>query len=175
MTPNSLTRRIISVDILTASYRICGDIEVSNTGVMGAMNDDTSRFIEVKQATLARVHMPDKLVKEASSIRLVKEHIHLICLKRRQDVGPQSLARGGFASPLKYRIEITNPTYEYIGEIEWVGRFDFSSVMVEGTREFVPMYNARIRAVMLPNVKIKSPAILFNRQMVSSLIASPKT
>ncbi|MBS1249834.1 MAG: hypothetical protein MAG431_01419 [Chloroflexi bacterium] len=54
MSQRSLTLRTISVDVLTASYRICGITEVSNTGIMGAINDTTSRFMELREATMAR-------------------------------------------------------------------------------------------------------------------------
>ncbi len=119
--------------------------------------------------------MPDKLVKEIPLLRLVKSRIHMVCLDRRRDIGPQALARGGFARIQKYHVEITDPIYEYQGVLEWAGRFDFSTVMVEGTREFVPLYDARIRAVMLPNVKIKPPALLFNRKLVDTLSISKQS
>ena len=83
MASHSLTRRQISIDVLTASYRICGLIDVTNTGITGAINDDTSSFVEIEQVTMARVHMPDKLVKEVASLRLVKDQIYMICLQRR--------------------------------------------------------------------------------------------
>ncbi|MEA2007760.1 MAG: hypothetical protein U9O54_01450 [Chloroflexota bacterium] len=127
--------------------------------------------MKIKNVTMARIHMPDKLVKEVDTLRLVKDQIHLICLQRRQDVGPQALARGGFDRVQNYDIEITTPAYEYEGMLEWAGRFDFSTVMVEGIRNFVPIYDARIRAVLFPNVKIKSPAVLFNRKQVATLLA----
>jgi len=139
------------------------------------MNDDTSGFLKIQHVTMARVHMPDKLVKEVDVLRLVKDQIHMICLQRRQDVGPQALARGGFERVQNYNIEVTTSTYEYEGVLEWAGRFDFSTVMAEGTRDFVPLYEARIRAVMLPNVKIKSPVVLFNRKQVATLLAAQQT
>ena len=163
---------MVSVDILTASYRICGAIEVTSTGLTGVLNDTTSGFMELREVTMARIHMPDKLVREIPSLLLVKDQIHMACLERRQDIGPQALARGGFAHIQNYQVEITNPVYEYQGVLEWAGRFDFSAVMAEGTRDFVPLYDARVRAVMLPNVKIKSPGLLFNRKQVDTLSIS---
>lgn len=175
MSQRSLTLRTISVDVLTASYRICGITEVSNTGIMGAINDTTSRFMELREATMARIHMPNKLVKEVPLLRLVKNQIHMMCLERRRDIGPQALARGGFSRIEKYHVEITDSIFEYQGVLEWPGRFDFSAVMAEGTRDFVPLYDVRIRAIMLPNVKIKSPGILFNRKRVDTLSISEKS
>ncbi|OQY26904.1 MAG: hypothetical protein B6I38_10750, partial [Anaerolineaceae bacterium 4572_5.1] len=168
MAKRSLTLRTISLTVLTASYRICGAIEVTNTGVTGLVNDPTSKFMELRDVTMARIHMPEKLVREEPLLRLVKNQMHMICLGRRQDIGPQALARGGFSRIEKYDVEITDSAYEYRGILEWAGRFDFSTVMAEGIRNFVPVYDARIRGVMLPNMKIKSPAILFNRNKIDT-------
>lgn len=113
--------------------------------------------------------MPDKLVNQVGILRLVKAQIHIIGLERRKDIGPQALARGGFERIQDYQISVTDSTYEYEGTLEWPGRFDFSAVMSEGTRNFIPLYDVRVRGVLLPNMKIKSPAMLFNRGKVDTL------
>jgi len=41
--------------------------------------------------------------------------------------------------------------------LEWTGRFDFATVMVEGIRDFIPQ------------LRIERPDILFNRRQVDLL------
>jgi hypothetical protein len=41
--------------------------------------------------------------------------------------------------------------------------------MVEGIRDFVPLYDATLTAIMIPQLRIESPAILFNRGQVDLL------
>jgi hypothetical protein len=41
--------------------------------------------------------------------------------------------------------------------------------MVEGVRDFVPIYNATLTAILIPQLRIESPAILFNRRQVDLL------
>jgi hypothetical protein len=41
--------------------------------------------------------------------------------------------------------------------------------MVEGAGNFVPLYNATLTAIMIPQLRIESPAILFNRRQVDLL------
>jgi hypothetical protein len=172
--PNT-THRLIAGDFLTPGYRVVGRIMVPNSGVTGLMNDSTNSFMEVLEAKLARLHMPTKLVGEYNMLDLVKPNIFAVCLTRREDVGPQGLARGGYKKLTSYSVRVTTPVYELDGTLEWAGRFDFATIMVEGIRDFVPLYDARLTAILIPQLRIESPAILFNRRHVDLLaLASEK-
>jgi hypothetical protein len=165
----SVTHRVVSADFFTPSYRIVGKAMVPNTGLMGLMNDSTSSFMEILDARLARAHMPSKLVDHYEVVRIVKSQIFAIALNRREDLGPQALARGGYVRLSEYPVRITTPVYELIGNIEWAGRFEFSTIMIEGTREFVPIYNATLTAILIPSLKVETQAALFNRRQVDLL------
>ena len=142
---------------------------VPRTGLMGLMNDVTTNFMEVLDAKLARLHMPTKLVGEYELIDLVKPNIFAVCLPRREDVGPQALARGGYQNLVKYPIRVITQVYELEGTLEWAGRFDFSTVMVQGTRDFVPLFDTTLTAILIPSLRIESPVVLFNRKQVDIL------
>ena len=165
----SSTQRLLSADFLTKSYRVVGKVMAPNTGVVGMLNDPTTSFMEVVEAKLARIHMPTKLVGEYEIIDLVKTNLFAVCVTRREDVGPQALARGGYQKMTRYNIRVTSQVYELEGTLEWNGRFDFATVMVEGTRNFVPLYDATLTAILIPQLRIESPAILFNRLQVDLL------
>jgi hypothetical protein len=165
----STTHRVISADFFTPSYRIVGKTMVPNTGILGLVNDPTTSFMEILDARMARAHMPSKLVDHYEIVRIVKSHIFAISLARREDLGPQALARGGYVRLTEFPMRITTPVYELDGVLEWAGRFEFSTIMVEGTRDFVPMYNAVITAILLPALRVESPAVLFNRNQVDIL------
>jgi hypothetical protein len=166
--PN-VTHRLIAADFLTYSYRVVGRIMVPSSGVTGLMNDTTSTFMEVLEAKLARVHMPTKLVGEYNMIDLVKPNVFAVCLTRREDIGPQALARGGYQKMISYPVHVTTPVYELQGRLEWTGRFDFATIMMEGIRDFVPLYDATLSSILIPQLRIESPAMLFNRQHVDLL------
>jgi hypothetical protein len=169
MPESKATQRLLSADFLTLSYRVVGKILVPNSGVMGMLNDTTTSFMEVSDAKLARIHMPTKLVGEYDVIDVVKSNLFAVCMTRREDIGPQALARGGYQNLVKYSLRVITQVYELEGTFEWAGRFDFATVMVEGTREFVPLYNATLTATLIPQLRIESPAILFNRRHVDLL------
>ena len=169
MPETNVTHRMLAADFLTQSYRVVGKMMVPNTGVFGLINDPTTSFMEVVDAKLARIHMPTKLVGEYKVIDLVKDNVFAICLTRREDVGPQALARGGYQNLVEYSIRLTTRVYELEGIMELSGRFNFAAIMVEGVRDFVPIYKATLTAILIPQLRIESPAILFNRRQVDLL------
>jgi hypothetical protein len=163
------THRFLPVDILTSSYRVVGKVSVSTNGVMGLMNDPTHTYLEVLDARLARIHMPTKLVDHYEVIRMFKRQVFAIALPRREDLGPAAVVRGGFASVTEYPVRLTTQVYEIEGKIEYPGRFDFSALMAEGSRDFIPIYDVILTAILIPTLRVESPGMLFNRTRVDLL------
>lgn len=163
------THRFLPTDMLTSSYRVVGKVMVSTNGVMGLMNDPTHSYLEVHDARLARIHMPTKLVDHFEIIRMFKQQIFAIALARREDLGPQAVVRGGFASVTEYPVRVTTQVYEIDGKLELPGRFDFSALMAEGSRDFIPIFDAVLNAILIPNLRVESPGMLFNRKQADLL------
>ena len=55
------------------------------------------------------------------------------------------------------------------GKLEVVGRFDFVTLISDKTRNFVPLFDATLTALLIPNLKVESPGILFNREKIDML------
>ena len=163
------THRFLPADILTSSYRVVGKVAVSTNGVMGLMNDPTHTYMEVLDARLARIHMPTKLVDHFEVIRMFKRQVFAIALARRKDLGPQAVVRGGFTNVTEYPIRVTTQVYEIEGKIEYPGRFDFSALMAEGSRDFIPIFDATLTAILIPTLRVESPGMLFNRTQADLL------
>lgn len=142
---------------------------VPSTGIMGLVNDPNMSHLEILDARLARTHMPSKLVDHYEIVRIVKTHIFAVSMARREDLGSQALARGGYVRVTEFPVRLTTPVYELDGTLEWPGRFDFSEMMTSGTNEFIPLFNSVITAVLLPALRVESPAVLFNRKQVDML------
>jgi hypothetical protein len=41
--------------------------------------------------------------------------------------------------------------------------------MGEGSREFIPVFNATLSAILLPNLRVESPAVLINRRQMDMI------
>jgi hypothetical protein len=160
------TYRSLSADIFTSGYRVVGKIMVSNTGTMGMLNDSTHSSMEVHDARLARLHMPTKLVDHFELVHMMKDHVYAVCMARREDLGPQALVRGGYTSIVEYPAHITTQVFEIEGTLELPGRFDFTTLISEGTRDFVPIFNATLTAILLPNLRVETAGMLINRKQI---------
>ncbi|GAB4505840.1 MAG: hypothetical protein Fur0043_28400 [Anaerolineales bacterium] len=169
MNTSPRTFRYLPVDIYTSGYRVVGKIMAANSGIIGVMNDPTHSALEVYDARLAKIHMPTKLVDHFDQVRMVKKRIVVLCLSRREDLGPAALVRAGYGTINTYPTRVTTQNYETEGSLELPGRFDFQGLMFDGTREFIPMFDAVLTAILIPNLRVESPALLVNRSHVDIL------
>lgn len=160
------TYRFVLADILTSGYRVAGKIAVTTHGAMGFLNDPTHSTLEIHDARMARLHMPTKLVDHFELVRTMKKQIHAVCLPRREDLGPQGIVRGGYMNVVEYQVRLTTSMFEVDGMMELPGRFDFAGLVSEGTREFLPLFNATLTAILIPSLRVQSAGILVNRRLV---------
>jgi hypothetical protein len=163
------TYRFIPADVYTAGYRIVGKIMVSTNGIMGVLNDPTKSHLEVHDGRLARIHMPTKLVDHFEIVRLVKAKVVIVCAARREDLGPTNVVRGGYSNIVESPTRLATDVFEIEGKLQVAGRFDFVAMITDKTRSFIPMFDATLTAILLPNLKVESPGILFNREKVDML------
>src|SRR5688572_3025754 len=160
------TSRFLAADIFTSGYRVVGKIAVTSHGAMGMMNDPTHSALDVTDSRMARLLMPTKLVDHFEIVRMMKRQIHAICLSRHEDLGPHAIVRGGYMNVMEYSIRITTQMFEVEGIMELPGRFDFTSLISEGSRDFIPVFNATLTAILFPNLRVESAGVLINRRMV---------
>ena len=163
------TYRFLPADVYTSGYRVVGKVMVSTHGLMGILNDITKSNLEVHDARLARIHMPTKLVDHFEVVRLVKSQIFALCAARREDLGPGAHIRSGYSSISSIPTRLTTQVYELEGKLEIAGRFDFSALIADKARNFIPLFEATLTAILIPNLKVESPAILFNREQIDIL------
>ena len=142
---------------------------VSTNGIMGVLNDINKSHLELHDARMARIHMPTKLVDHFEVVRLVKSQVFAICAARREDLGPYQIQRGGYSNVSAMPARLTTQVYEIEGKIEVAGRFDFAVMITDKTRNFIPVYEATLTAILIPNLKAESPGVLINREKVDIL------
>lgn len=172
--PSSFTR-MIPVEFLTLSHYILGQVKVTNTGMMGVLDNRTTNFMEISEANLARVQTPDNMINYSPAMWVAKPRLVAVCLGKKDFVGPPTIQRGGYQSVFRYAITITTTVYELQGLLEWPGRFDFSALMAEGTSNFIIVYNALLVSTLFPTLRIERPAMLFHRSFLDTLVVNRKT
>ena len=163
------TYRFLPADVYTAGYRVVGKVMVATNGIMGVMNDTTKSHLEIHDARLARIHMPTKLVDHFEIVRLVKTQVFVVCVARREDLGPTGIVRGGYSNVAPLPVRLATSVFEIEGKLEVAGRFDFVTLISDKTRNFIPIFEATLSAILIPNLKVESPGILFNRTLIDML------
>lgn len=160
------TSRFIATDIFTSGYRAVGKITATSQGIMGMINDPTHSSLDLLDARMARLLMPTKLVDHFEIVRMMKKQIHALCVSRREDLGPHAIVRGGYLSVVEHSMRITTHMFEVEGIMELPGRFDFPTLMGDGSRDFLPVFNATLTAILFPTLKIEAAGLLVNRRMI---------
>jgi hypothetical protein len=163
------TYRFLPADVYTSGYRVVGKIMVTTNGIMGIMNDITKSHVEIHDARLARIHMPTKLVDHYEVVRLVKVQVFALCSARREDLGPTGIVRGGYSNISELPAHLSTSVFELEGKLQVAGRFDFVTMISDKTRNFIPIFDATLTAILIPNLKVESPGILFNREKIDML------
>jgi hypothetical protein len=164
-----ITKRQLRADFLTSNYHVIGLARVGSIGFIGLMNDETSSTVEIQTASLSRSHQTSKLVDTYELVRLVKNHVQIVCLKRFEDIGPHTMGQGGYGTVSKHEILVTTSIYEIQGTIEWAGHFDVAALMAEGRYSFFPLYDVKITHTLIPSTHLERPVALINRRYVEVL------
>ncbi len=164
----------ISAEIYTTSHRILCRMSPGQSGLFSFLNIPTRSFIEVEGAHLTRLHQPGRMVARFPVLWVVKDEIVAILVSGRPELGPTTGAARGYTSMVPHNIHIMLGGYELRGMVEASGKFNFAALMFEGTSIFIPLYDVELTAILFPNVRVSSPACVFNRQMVDAIGAMPR-
>ena len=113
--------------------------------------------------------MPTKLVDHYEIVRLVKSSVSVICAARREDLGPTNIVRGGYSNITESPVRLATDVFELEGKLQVTGRFDFVTMIADKTRNFIPLFDATLSAILLPNLKVESSGMLFNREKIDVL------
>jgi hypothetical protein len=156
----------IMVNFLTSSYRVIGKVNIGSSGLVGLLSNQTTSIVEASDVSMARIHEPRVLANKLQMVRMVKHGIVAVGVGRREDLGPQSIARGGFGRLTEYQVRCVTSSYEFEGVLEWAGRFNISAILSEGSNIFIPLYNVKLRAIRYPDLSMESPAMVVNRRKI---------
>lgn len=165
----------VSAEVYTRYHRILGRMHPGPKGLFGFLNIPTQSHVEIAGAHINRLHQPARLVARYSKLWLVKGEIQAVLLSSRGELGPTGVVRRGYSKPAQHRVHVMMGAFELHGILETVGKFDFGVIMLEGDHIFAPLYDADLSAILFPEVRAHTPAMLFNRQVVDSMALSMGT
>lgn len=103
-----------------------------------------------------------------------RSKIVAVILSSRSEIGPVSIARGGYSTLNTHFVHIFLEGYEIKGGMETPGKVDFASILAEKETGFSPLLSAHLEAVLYTEIKVEAPAMLFNHTLVSGMTLLPK-
>jgi hypothetical protein len=160
------SRSSIHADLLTQGFRLSCKIAVGPSGLIGLLNDVNTSLIDLEDAYYSRLTQPAKIVSHLDTAHLAKNNLTLVVLSRREDLGPQGLARGGYSRLLPVPVLLTTATFEVQGAIEVVTKFDPAALLMGGTGRFLNVYNASALMVASPETMFSGAVVLVSRTAV---------
>jgi hypothetical protein len=156
----------ITVEVYTSTHQIRGKVDPGPLGMFTLLSRPTESYLELETVELSPLYLVGSKPEECSKIWVVKNEISVVVLGSRGELSPPSGARSGYTKPFPHSVRVLVDGYELKGQIESGGRFDFGSIMSEGTNAFIPLYDGKLTAVLFPKVSSQSPAMVFNRARV---------
>jgi hypothetical protein len=165
--------RPISVDLFTSTHRISGQIVPGTQGLFSYLNLPTESYIEIEEGEISPLHQITQPPETFFQLWLVKSEIVAVLVETRGGLGPSSTVRAGYTRPFPHWVRIIASGYEIRGSLQSGARFDFAALMFEGNSNFMPLYDAKLSAILFPRVQAEAPAMVFNRTMVHAINLLP--
>lgn len=166
--------RPVSVEVYTETHRMLGRVMPGTAGLFAYLNLPTRSVVELEGAHINRLHQPARLIARYHRMWLAKEEILAVVLSNRNEVGPVSMARGGYSTVIPHRVHLILEGFELKGYFESPGKLDLDSFFVEGERVFAPLYDAELEAILFPDIRAESQAILFNAHRLDAAAPLPR-
>ena len=162
----------VSTEVYTRYHRILGRMHPGPKGLYGFLNIPTQSYVEIAGAHINRLHQPARLVARYPKLWLVKREIRAVLLSSRGELGPTGVVRRGYSKPAQHRVHVMMGEFELHGILETVGKFDFGAILLEGDHIFSPLYDADLSAIVFPDIRGHTPAMLFNRRAGDAMARS---
>ena len=170
-----LTSRLaVNIDCLTDTHRLSCRVLVGSPGLITALNDPMHSLLEAEDVYFSRLQQPAKIVAHHEAASLNKSTIALVVVKRREDLGPQGIARGGYTRVGAVPVTVTTPQFEITGTLEVLKQFDAVELLLGGSARFLPIYEACAVPSQFPETSYTGGAILVSRSMVTLISHQPR-
>jgi hypothetical protein len=163
------SRGSVNVDLVTQNFRTSCRVIIGPTALIVLLNDATTSLIDVEDAYYSRLQEPAKIVSHIDAGYVAKANVSLVILRRREDLGPEGLARGGFKRLLPVPLLVITTAFEIQGSVEVVNKFDPAELLLVGTGRFLSVYNASAVKASNPDTVFSGAVILVNRTSIEML------
>jgi len=162
------TRKTISADFFSNSFRISCSIRVPVGGLHALLIDPLNSYLELENAYVSRINTPGEIVANHELAAIRKENVLFILFARREDGDPPKGA-GSFLKPLPRPAFLTIPSFELRGLVETEAKASPREILVQTSGRYLPLYGATATVAIKPAITFGGSLILVNKEHVESL------
>ncbi|MCA9924802.1 MAG: hypothetical protein KC419_09530 [Anaerolineales bacterium] len=162
------TRNFISLDLFTDSYRVTGRAMVGVGGIHSELSNPNSKFLELNDAYISRIHEPGEIIANYKTAAFLKENLNFIVLQDRRDgvpVGTQH-GRSVFTRGRPIAAFLTLPSFEIKGEIIYEGKAAPKDILVQSMGNYQPIFSAKASASLFPDISYSGDLILVHKNRI---------
>lgn len=162
------TRNVINLDLFTDAYRVTGRALVGAGGIHSELSNPNSKFLELNDAYISRIHEPGEIVASYKTAAFRKENLNFIVLQDRRDgiaVGTQH-GRSIFTRGRPIQAFLTLPSFEIKGEIIYEGKATPKDILVKSMGNYQPVFAARASASLYPEISYSGDLILVHKERI---------
>jgi hypothetical protein len=135
-------------------------------GIVGLLNDNTTSVFQVEDAYISRLQQPGKIIEHRPQVAIVKATLSLALIARREEIGPQGLAHGGYSHVVPFPVLITTSAFEIRGTLELPGKLDVSALISAGSGKYITAYKVTLIAAAYPDNPYAAEVVIINRNTV---------
>jgi hypothetical protein len=168
------TRLAVNVDLLTDTHRLSCRVPVGSTGLITALNDPVHSMLEAEDVYYSRLQQPAKIISRFETASLNKNSLSLVVVTRREDLGPQGIARGGYTRVESVPVTVATDQFEVTGAVEILKQFDATELLFGGSARYLPLYSATAVPTQFPETSYAGAVILVNRHRVTLVAPLPR-
>jgi hypothetical protein len=171
-----MSPEVITADFFTNQHRVTGQIFTGDRRLTDVLNDELYSYVELRQAEVARVIEPEKVVYSYPSVILMKEAIVFALLTGARSNGTESRI-SKYVEKKPYDVLFTIPPYEISGRLYLRGTGDPRTLMIREAGHFVPLTQAQVVFTLYPKVKFSGEVAIVNKALleVVGALESPDT
>lgn len=159
---------LIHVDMFTDAYRVTGRVMVGTGGIHAELANPNSRFLELQEAYISRIHQPGEIVVHYKVAAFNKDNINYIVLQDRREgipVGTQH-GRSIYTKGRALRVFLTVPSFEISGEIMHDGKVSPRDILVKSSGSYQLIFSAKASASLYPEISYSGDLILVQKERI---------
>lgn len=161
-------RNLINLDLFTDAYRVTGRAMVGTGGIHAELGNPNSKFLDLKDAYISRIHEPGVIVANYKTASFRKENINFIVLQDRREgipVGTQH-GRSVYTRGRHIPVFLTVPSFEIQGEAIHEGKATAREILVQSMGKFQLVFAAEASASSAPEISYSGDLILVQKERI---------